>query len=74
MSMCSKDATSQHKGISFVGSFCWTDPSIAILSHRWGDEEVSYSDYAKRRVTKGNGFQKIVDFCDFAKSQPEAYQ
>ena len=49
-------------------------PQFAILSHRWGDDEVSYSDYMKRRVTKGNGFQKIVDFCDFARSQPEAHQ
>jgi hypothetical protein len=49
-------------------------PQFAILSHRWGDDEVSYSDYVERRVTEGNGFQKIVDFCNFAKSQPEAHQ
>lgn len=49
-------------------------PPFAILSHRWGDDEVSYRDYVKRRVTQGNGFQKIIGFCDFAKSQPEAHQ
>jgi hypothetical protein len=49
-------------------------PPFAILSHRWGDDEVSYHDYVKRRVTIGTGFQKIVDFCNFAKSQLEAHE
>jgi hypothetical protein len=46
-------------------------PPFAVLSYRWGDDEVSYHDYVKRRVTTGIGFQKIIDFCNFAKSQPE---
>lgn len=49
-------------------------PPFAILPHRWGDDEVSYRDYVKRRVTKGNGFEKIIGFCNFAKSLREPHQ
>jgi hypothetical protein len=49
-------------------------PPFAILPHRWGDDEVSYRDYVKRRVTTGIDFQNSIDFCNFAKSQPKAYE
>jgi hypothetical protein len=49
-------------------------PPFAILSHRWVDDEASYRDYVKRRVMNGIGFQKIIDFFNFAKSQPEAHK
>lgn len=28
-------------------------PAFAILSHRWGDDEVSYKDYQKGRNKEG---------------------
>lgn len=49
-------------------------PPFAILSHRWGDDEASYRDYVKRRVTTGVGFHKIIEFCDFAKGRPEPHK
>jgi hypothetical protein len=35
---------------------------------------MSYHDYMKRRVSEGVGFQKIINFCDFARAQPEQHQ
>lgn len=49
-------------------------PPFAILSHRWGDNEVSYHDYVERRVTNGIGYEKIVGFCNFAKSRKTPHQ
>ena len=42
-------------------------PPYFILSHRWGEKEVSYKDYAKKRNLDGPGYQKIVNACKFAK-------
>ena len=44
----------------FIGS---RTPKYAILSHRWGEEELSYQDYQDPTKRKGNGYQKIADFC-----------
>ncbi|KAK3109958.1 hypothetical protein LTR53_016246 [Teratosphaeriaceae sp. CCFEE 6253] len=42
----------------------WRDtPRYAILSHRWGDDEVSYKDFLKGRKRDGNGFLKIQHAC-----------
>ena len=43
----------------------------AILSHRWGAEEVSYKEYRKTRaLVKGrSGYKKIVKFCEIAQQR-----
>lgn len=49
---------------------------FAILSHTWGDEEVSYSDMInpdRTLLTGKHGYQKIVEFCDFVKNQNESH-
>lgn len=44
-------------------------PPYAILSHRWGEDEVSLQDYEDGRKRDGAGYAKILAFCSFAKSQ-----
>jgi hypothetical protein len=44
-------------------------PSYAILSHRWGVDEVSFSDYESKRNLWGPGYQKIVSCCHFARQR-----
>ena len=44
-------------------------PRYAILSHRWGDAEVSYQDYRDGKLTDGSGFSKILELCKLAKSR-----
>ena len=44
-------------------------PHYFILSHRWGDGEVSFKEYHQRRGLERNGFHKIADFCSFAKER-----
>jgi hypothetical protein len=39
----------------------------AILSHRWGENEISYSDYLDEKQHAGPGYAKIVNFCRLAK-------
>jgi hypothetical protein len=36
-------------------------PPYAILSHRWGEDEVSFRDFLEKR--DGKGFEKIMKFC-----------
>ncbi|TKA29108.1 hypothetical protein B0A54_16218 [Friedmanniomyces endolithicus] len=43
-------------------------PPYAILSHRWGEGEVSYKDMRKKRNLEGPGFAKVQGFCNFARS------
>lgn len=42
-------------------------PAYAILSHRWGKDEVSFKDYRKGRNNHGAGYEKIVRSCWWAK-------
>lgn len=44
-------------------------PPYAILSHRWGKDEVSYQDYCvrDRRTTAAAGYRKILDTCSFVR-------
>ena len=42
-------------------------PKYAILSHRWGDEEISYHDMRKGRAKRGPGLAKIEDCCTLAR-------
>ena len=44
-------------------------PPYAILSHRWGSEEVSYKQFCKRVNCDGAGYDKIINCCNFAKQR-----
>lgn len=44
-------------------------PPYAILSHRWGDDEVSFNDYEHGSNRDGPGYQKIISCCAFAQSR-----
>ncbi|KAK5710024.1 hypothetical protein LTR17_019245 [Elasticomyces elasticus] len=45
-----------------------TIPEYAILSHRWGEQEVEYKDFQELQgARKMKGFQKIQGLCDQAK-------
>jgi hypothetical protein len=42
-------------------------PQYAILSHRWGDEEVSFQDFQAGLHKGKRGLKKIEKFCDKAR-------
>jgi hypothetical protein len=44
-----------------------TLPKYAILSHRWGEQEVSFQELEAGLGKEKNGYQKILSFCDVAK-------
>ena len=47
--------------------FCGSDiPHFAILSHRWGGDEVSYSDFVACQKKYTAGYVKIIEACDLA--------
>lgn len=43
----------------------------AILSHRWGNDEVTFKEYRKNRdnIKHRAGYRKIVDFCTIARKR-----
>ncbi|KAL8922177.1 MAG: hypothetical protein Q9172_003679 [Xanthocarpia lactea] len=41
-------------------------PPYLILSHRWGEREVSYQQMYKKRAAEGPGLSKILAFCALA--------
>ena len=41
-------------------------PKYAILSHRWGEKEVSFQQMSKGKAPEGPGLTKIKDFCRLA--------
>ena len=47
-----------------------TAPDFAILSHTWGDEEVSFQDFSQEphsdRTKAKSGYRKIQQFCQIA--------
>jgi hypothetical protein len=46
----------------------------AILSHRWGEEEVSYQDYVNGRYhEEAQGYKKIKSCCDFARGNGQEW-
>lgn len=51
------------------------DEPYAILSHRWGAEEVTYKEYRKRRdtVNRRGGYKKVVEFCQVARQRGFQY-
>ncbi|KAM0715688.1 hypothetical protein Q7P37_009187 [Cladosporium fusiforme] len=48
-------------------------PEYAILSHRWGPDEVTYERYLTQRDLKGQGYDKIVNCCRFARGRGRKY-
>jgi hypothetical protein len=44
-------------------------PAYAILSHRWGREEVSFQEMSSRQGKSKEGYRKIKSFCRLAKSE-----
>ena len=41
-------------------------PEYAILSHTWGDDEVSFADFTSGQPIVGSGYQKIMFTCQQA--------
>lgn len=48
-------------------------PSYAILSHRWGKDEITYKDFLKGRGKNTAGYRKVVAFCALAKEREYRY-
>ncbi|KAF2172199.1 hypothetical protein M409DRAFT_62958 [Zasmidium cellare ATCC 36951] len=44
-------------------------PSYAIVSHRWGHDEVSHQDFLDGKKREGYGWTKIVKACEIARAQ-----
>ena len=44
-------------------------PPYGILSHRWGEDEVSYKEFRKGRGQNSSGHRKILDFCAFIRQR-----
>lgn len=42
-------------------------PPYAILSHCWGEGEVSFKDFRKKRNCTGPGYEKILNACAYAR-------
>ena len=47
-------------------------PPYAILSHRWGKDEVSYQDFLAGRKKDSEGYKKIVACCKYARNDKNA--
>jgi len=41
-------------------------PPYAILSHRWGQEEVTFNDVVNGLAPSRRGFEKVRGFCEQA--------
>lgn len=52
--------------LTFKEFFDDSIPPYCILSHRWGDDEVSYDDFLAGRNKTGKGYAKIVAACSYA--------
>lgn len=48
-------------------------PSYAILSHRWGEEEVLLQDIQKKHVGSLKGYPKILGCCEQARKDGFEY-
>ena len=59
----------QTETLTFEEFFETNLPRYAILSHRWGQSEVTYKDMAKKRAKEGPGLTKVQDFCKLAFSE-----
>nr|OQO26990.1 hypothetical protein B0A51_05007 [Rachicladosporium sp. CCFEE 5018] len=47
----------------------FSPPAYGVLSHRWGDSELSYNDLLTGNHRNGEGYQKVIDCCFLAKSR-----
>lgn len=56
------------KTLKFQEFFDWKIPEYAILSHCWGDDEVSYEKFLATAENDrvGTGWEKILKFCEIA--------
>jgi hypothetical protein len=43
-------------------------PPYAILSHKWGEQEVSFTELNEPGLDRKPGYSKIKDFADCAKA------
>jgi hypothetical protein len=51
-------------------NFCGDDiPPYAILSHTWGEEEVSFQDWSKEGYQEKRGYAKMNGCCGEAKGE-----
>ncbi|KAF4626331.1 hypothetical protein G7Y89_g11828 [Cudoniella acicularis] len=59
----------------FIGEIGNGIPTYAILSHTWGKEEVSYSDYINQQSLQlsKKGYEKILGCCRLAESEGFQY-
>lgn len=48
-------------------------PPYAILSHRWGTDEVTFEDLASGKELSGQGYEKILRCCKFARARGHDY-
>ena len=44
-------------------------PPYAILSHRWGAQEISYKDFQKGRNKDWLGYRKVLKFCGIVRER-----
>jgi hypothetical protein len=44
-------------------------PAYAILSHTWGEYEMTLKDFRKKRNCTGRGYEKIKSCCAFARAE-----
>ncbi|KAM0801607.1 heterokaryon incompatibility protein-domain-containing protein, partial [Usnea florida] len=51
---------------TFQGFFDNSIPEYAILSHRWGDEEISFQQFWKGRNQDSEGYAKVKRCCSLA--------
>ncbi|KAL8949785.1 MAG: hypothetical protein Q9222_004128 [Ikaeria aurantiellina] len=61
------------KTLSFHEVIETADVEYAILSHTWGDEEVSFQDFSKPESKQLRGYKKITSFCKEADSHGFEY-
>lgn len=47
-----------------IDEFQQNIPPYAILSHTWGDEEVSFVDFTEGKASHRKGYQKISQCCE----------
>ncbi|KAL8907079.1 MAG: hypothetical protein Q9207_001620 [Kuettlingeria erythrocarpa] len=59
----------QEQGGASVSRSGWVNPPYAILSHTWGDEEVSFQEIANPAAKRLHGYRKIEGCCALARSQ-----
>ena len=54
------------KSLEFGEFFDSDVPKYAILSHRWGEQEVTFKEFKKGKASEGPGLNKIREFCALA--------